>query len=143
VGKASRDKGKRGEREWAALLRERLGLEARRGIQSRGGGAEAADVVTALFHHECKVGQRPNLAAALEQAERDARPGVFPVAACRRDREAWTVTMRGDDWLELVRLWLAETGDLERAEAAVAGVCRDAGEAVERVQRAARERPRR
>jgi hypothetical protein len=119
MGKASRDKGKRGEREFASLVRDRLGLPARRGIQSRGGGAEAADVVTPLFHVECKLGARPNPLAALAQAEADARPGVFPIAACRRDRDRWTVTMRGDDWLELVALWLRETGDLRRAEAAV------------------------
>lgn len=120
MGKASREKGKRGERQVAAAFAEVFGSDkVRRGYQYRD-GSEAPDVWAPLFHIESKIGKRPNLSAALEQAERDARPGVIPIAVCRSDRDAATVTLRLEEFLDIVRLWLAETGDIGRAEVAIA-----------------------
>lgn len=113
MGKASRDKGKRGEREVAQRLRA-LFPDARRGIQSRGGGAEAADVVVPFVHVEVKIGARPSPLAALDQAVADAKPGLWPVAYCRRDRGEWTVTMRAGDFEELLGAWLVESGGVMR-----------------------------
>lgn len=111
MGRASRDKGKRGEREVAKRLRP-LFPGARRGIQSRGGGAEAADVVVPHLHVEVKLGASPNIRAALAQAIADSKPGLWPVAYTRRDREDWIVTMRAEDFEELLGLWLIESGQV-------------------------------
>lgn len=119
MGKLSRDKGAAWEREVARRLGEATpGAEVKRGIgQSRGGGREVADVVHPLFHVECKVGARPPLLPALEQAERDAAPGKHPVAVCRvnrgpgRPKPLDVVVMGLDDWLEVVGLlWRNQRG---------------------------------
>jgi hypothetical protein len=69
----SREKGKRGEREFAALLC-RHGFDARRG-QQFAGGAESPDVVCEelwWIHFEVKHVERLNIEDAMEQARRDA-----------------------------------------------------------------------
>ena len=104
-GKASRRKGHDFEREIAAQLRE-IGLEARRGQQ--GGGAVEPDVITQGWWIECKVGKRPNITAAIDQAVRDlkrapTRPDTtVPVAIVKQDYKTATVTMRLNDWLDLL-----------------------------------------
>ena len=108
-GRKSKQKGKRGEREVATMLRA-IFPEAKRGIQSRGGGAEIADVEIPAFHIEVKLQAKPNIRAALRQAVAEAAPGKHPVAFTRADRDDWVVSMRGEDWLELVGQWWAETG---------------------------------
>lgn len=84
----SRDKGKRGELEFAAWLRER-GVEARRGIQFRG-GADSPDVVSDLsaVHWEVKRVERGSFYSWLAQAQRDAG-SKLPVVAHRRNRGDW------------------------------------------------------
>ena len=100
----SRDKGARGEREWAAVLREQFPhITFRRNIQSRGGGAEAADV-TGLpgWHAEVKRVEKLNIWAALAQAERDAQPGDRPYVAFRRNNGGWYVALPGPVFLEML-----------------------------------------
>lgn len=106
MGAMSRRKGKRGELEVVGILRP-IFPEAKRGFQSRDGGAEAADVEnTGPLHVECKRQKRPNIVAALEQATEDAEgSGKFPAAFTRRDRGEWLVTMRADDFVELLSTW--------------------------------------
>jgi hypothetical protein len=100
---SQRRKGHSWERELAIRLRA-VFPDARRGYQYRD-GADAADVLVPCFHIEAKVGARPNLTAALRQAEGDAKLGMWPVAICKQDREDPTVTMRLTDWEELVKQW--------------------------------------
>jgi len=99
----SRNKGKVGEREFAALLREQ-GFDARRG-QQFAGGTDSPDVVsTALdwLHIEVKRVQHLNLADACAQAKRDA--GGKPwIVAHRRNHAPWLITMRAEFFFELVR----------------------------------------
>ncbi len=104
-GKASRRKGHDFERDIANRLREVMpGADIKRGLQSRGGGAEEADVVCPYFHVECKVGKLPNPRAALAQAVRDAKPGKVPVAIVKDDRQPPFVVMQLDEWLDFVKL---------------------------------------
>ena len=111
MGKMQRLKGASFEREIVEAFRA-SGIVAKRGLgQARGGGAEVPDVVTGLLHVECKVGRAPDPWAALDQAERDARPGVWPVAVCKRDRRRTIVSFDLADFLELWGVFLAETGD--------------------------------
>ncbi len=70
----SREKGKRGERQWRDELRP-TGYAARRGQQFCG-SAESPDVVCDALpwiHFEVKTVERLNIEEAMEQARRDAR----------------------------------------------------------------------
>ena len=106
VGRMSRVKGKVGERELAAELRTRLGLDAQRSYHQSRDGTEAPDVDVAglPIWAECKRMARPAPVRALEQAERDcgARP-LWPVAFTRADRAEWLVTMRQATMVDIVR----------------------------------------
>lgn len=98
MGKLSREKGKRGEREFASLCRE-YGYAARRGQQYSGAGGE--DVVGLPgIHAEIKRVERLDLPAAIAQAARDAG-GALPLVAHRRNRGEWLITMRAADWFAL------------------------------------------
>ncbi len=80
MGRASREKGKRGEREAAAELGAILGVAARRGVQYQG-GPDSPDVVLpgVPIHVEAKRTERLSLWAAIEQAKADAPAGSVPV----------------------------------------------------------------
>ena len=109
MGKSSRDKGKRGEREWALVCREH-GYQARRTAQNCGSSGDAADV-TGLpgIHIEVKRVERLNLEDAMAQAVRDsAGTGRLPIVAHRRSHCGWLVTMRAEDWFELYGGWADE-----------------------------------
>ena len=103
MGRASRQKGKVGEREWAAFLRER-GIPARRGVQFHG-GADAPDVVAEIegMHAEVKRVEALRIWPALEQAQADAAAArLMPYVAHRPNRRPWVVVMAAEDWLRLV-----------------------------------------
>ena len=108
MGKKSRTKGARWEREVAIMLRDAMpGAEVKRGWQSRS-GSDAPDVDCPCWWIECKVGKRPNLFGALHQAEEAAegdRQKRAPVVVAKRDREPPVLAMRLDAWLELVGEW--------------------------------------
>jgi len=99
----SRRKGKVGEREFAALLREH-GFDARRG-QQFSGSPDSPDVVSdalAWLHVEVKRVQNLNLADACAQAEGDC--GSKPwVVAHRRNHAPWLITMRAETFLNFLR----------------------------------------
>ena len=109
----SRSKGKRGELEWAAYLRDHLGLEARRG-QQHSGSPDSPDVVGGipLTHAEVKRVEALNINKAMEQAERDCGANI-PYVAHRRNRKPWLVTLRAAD---LTRFALAIVGSGQIAE---------------------------
>lgn len=97
----SRDKGKRGERELAKVLRE-LGYSARRGQQFSGLYGDADVIGVEGLHIECKRVERGlNLEEALNQSVRDARDGELPVVMHRRNKERWKVTMYLEDFHQL------------------------------------------
>ncbi len=96
----SKQKGNRGEREFAEWLRDNLGIEARRG-QQYSGSPESPDVVSDLpIHIEVKRVERLNLSEAMRQAIRDCGD-YAPIVAHRRNREDWMITMRADDLYEV------------------------------------------
>lgn len=103
MGKAQREKGKRGERQVANLLKPVLGGHVTRGVGQSQSGSNQADVEGAPYWIEVKTGKRPNIMAAMQQA-REATDGRVPVVFSKRDREKWLVTMESDAWLELLRL---------------------------------------
>ena len=97
-------KGKRGEREVAALLRE-YGFEARRGQQFSGGG-DSPDVVHNIpgVHIEVKLTEAFKLWDALEQAKADQRPGDLPVVFHRKNRKDWVAVLDAKDFLSLMEV---------------------------------------
>ena len=87
----SRDKGARGERELAGVLRGH-GYDCRRGQQ-------------------CKRVERLDLYGAAEQSRREARAGELPAVMHRKNNCDWLVTMYLDDWMEIYREY--EAGDAD------------------------------
>jgi len=102
MGKMSRDKGKVGEREVAALLRE-FGFEGRRGVQYRGGSGSADVEGLPGFHIEVKRVEKFNLDAAYAQAVTDADGKATPVVFHRKSDKPWAVVMDAKHFLNLVR----------------------------------------
>lgn len=101
MSKSQRTKGHSWERKVASELRD-LFPDARRGYQTRGGTSEAPDVDGTPWFIECKVGKRPNIRAAMEQAttNTDGRPCLV---VTKRDREEPLATMKWSDFLYLLR----------------------------------------
>ena len=99
----SREKGKRGERQWRDELRAN-GYAARRG-QQFSGSPESPDVVSEALgwlHVEVKRVQNLNLTDACVQAEGDC--GGKPwIVAHRRNHAPWLITMRAELFFELIR----------------------------------------
>ena len=92
MGKAQREKGKRGERELAGILRD-YGYNCRRGQQYCGTSGDADVIGLPDVHIEVKRVEDLRLRKALQQASRDARAGEIPVVMHRRNREPWQVSM--------------------------------------------------
>ncbi len=112
MGASQRRKGHAFEREVAIAFRQALGLTAqqvKRGLsQPRGGTGEEPDVVlpdSLRWWVECKVGARPNLLAALEQAWRGiaaAESVTKPLVVAKKDRHDPVVVLELEDFLNLV-----------------------------------------
>jgi Holliday junction resolvase len=94
---------------WRDELRKH-GFNAHRGQQFAGGG-DSPDVVCeelkAILHPEVKFVERLNVREAMKQAERDAGERM-PYVAHKTAREPWLVTLHADDFLDLVRSYLAD-----------------------------------
>lgn len=108
MGAKSKRKGKRGELEVAAILRE-AGLRAHRGApmqSSRNGeaGPPLPDVVVegSPFWLEVKRGRRVNVRRAMAQALADAPSTSTAVVVHRDDGGEWMATARLEDILEVV-----------------------------------------
>ncbi|BET67418.1 hypothetical protein ASA1KI_23360 [Opitutales bacterium ASA1] len=101
----SREKGKRGERRWRDMLRDAGFLSAHRGVQYSG-GSDSPDVACPELpgiHFEVKAVESLNIWRAMAQSIADAGAKKIPVVAHTRSRSGWLVTMRAEDWLDLIR----------------------------------------
>ncbi len=105
----SREKGKRGERQWRDELRAN-GYMARRG-QQFSGSPDSPDVICeelGWLHFEVKAVERLNIGEAMDQARRDARrvaPAGLqktPVVAHRRSFRPWLVTMDAETFFRFL-----------------------------------------
>lgn len=106
MGKTSREKGKRGEREVAAFLRSE-GYDAHRGVQYHG-GPDSPDVVGLPgIHIEVKRAERLDLYGALSQSKGDAGDDM-PIVVHRKNECEWVVVQPLKDWIELYRSWEAD-----------------------------------
>ncbi len=109
MGKLSRDKGKRGEREVVKLL-ESHGFEARRGQQHRG-GSDSPDVIhnIANVHIEVKFVEALRLYKALEKEKTEAEAGKVPVVFHRRKGKPWVAILDADDFLNIMQFMAGRT----------------------------------
>ncbi len=109
MGRKSKDKGKRGEREAAKAIKEHLGIEARRGVQYSG-SPDSPDVEIALpnIHVEVKRCEALSLYQAVEQATQDADEKI-PLVLHRRNHKPWLAVVPLDRLMELaVTLFLTK-----------------------------------
>ena len=102
MSKFSRDKGKRGEREVALIVREH-GFEARRGQQYCGANGDADVVGVPGLHIEVKRTEKFRMYEALDQAINDAREDELPVVFTRKNNCDWVACLRLDDFMELFK----------------------------------------
>lgn len=101
----SKQKGARGEREWAKVCREHGYTEARRGQQYN--GIEGEDVVGLPgIHQEVKRVERLNIEEAMSQSKTDAQ-GNIPIVAHRKNNCEWLVTVRAEDFFTIYKEWEA------------------------------------
>ena len=98
----SRQKGARGERELARILRE-YGYDCRRGQQYCGANGDADVVGLEGIHIECKRVERLNLEDAMAQSIRDKRDGEIPVVMHRKNNCSWLVTMELENFIKIYR----------------------------------------
>jgi Holliday junction resolvase len=106
MGKMSREKGKRGERELASKLRG-YGYDCRRGQQFSGANGDADVVGLPGVHLEVKRTERLSLYDAIAQAISDAREGEIPVVAHRKNNAEWVMIIRLDDFMKIYPEWEA------------------------------------
>lgn len=98
----SKQKGARGERELAKVLRAH-GFKTRRGQQYCGANGDADVIGLPNIHIECKRVERLNLYDAIAQAKSDAKQDEIPVVMHRKDKCDWLVTMSLDDFMKIYK----------------------------------------
>lgn len=110
MGRMSREKGKRGEREVASLFRD-WGYDAHRTAQCRGNTGRAADIDgTPGVHVEVKYQEHMRLYEWMQQAADDANAagdGSLPVVVHKQSHRPVLATMEFSAWMELYREWEA------------------------------------
>lgn len=110
LGKMSREKGKRYEREIASFLRSH-GYDCRRGQQYCGASGDADVVGLPGIHIECKHVEKMSLYDWMDQSVRDAKKGELPAVFHRKNNCETLVTMRADDWMQLYKEYEAGVRD--------------------------------
>ena len=115
MGKISKDKGKRFERQVASLLRD-YGYPAHRTAQFRGNTGRAGDVEgVPHVHIECKHQERMCLYDWISQSSADAAAegkGNLPAVIHKANNKLILVTMSFEDWIKMYREY-ASGKDLE------------------------------
>jgi Holliday junction resolvase len=107
MGKASREKGKRGERELASILSGEYGYKARRGQQYSGANGDADVVGLPGLHIEVKRVERLNVQDAVDQAKRDRKEGELAAVFHRKNNCDWNVTMPLTHFMAIYCEWEA------------------------------------
>lgn len=102
----SRDKGARGERELANLLKDKYNYKnARRGQQFSGLNGDADVVGIDGLHIECKRVEKLNIENALNQSIRDSRDGEIPVVFHRKNGEDWKATLTLEEFITIYKVY--------------------------------------
>lgn len=102
MSRMQREKGKRGEREVAQLLRDH-GYPGRRTSQYAGMTGDSSDVVGLDgYHIEVKRQEKTHIHEWIAQSERDAGTDIALVVH-RRSGDPWYVTLRFEEFLEVIK----------------------------------------
>ena len=117
MGKPSRDKGKRGEREVVERFARDSYIDARRDweSQSKPGGQKYGDIqLTTPKHHGPGNDRLPvylevrrrasqlDIPAWIREVEEQAPSGFYRAVVFRRDREDWHVAIPLDEYIDLL-----------------------------------------
>lgn len=107
MGKMSRDKGKRFERQLSKIFRDYGYKDSRRTAQYCGNTGDASDVVGLPgIHVEAKHQEKMRLYEWMEQAKRDAAgTGNLPAVFHKKNNHEILVTLQLDTFMELYREW--------------------------------------
>lgn len=97
MGRMSRNKGYRGEKEVEKILRDH-GINAKRGLVFNG---EPDIVDDTNLHFEVKRAERIQIGEWMKQSTEQCR-GKIPTVVHRRSREDWLITMKFEDFLNLI-----------------------------------------
>lgn len=98
----SRNKGKRGERHVANILKEH-GYDAKRGVQYQG-SPDSPDVVGLPgVHIEVKFTEHLNIWNALAQSERDAGEDEVPIVVFKRNRSKVYAVLEFEELIEIIK----------------------------------------
>ena len=112
MGKTSRNKGGRGEREACTEMERITGIPWRRSVAQTQRGGQVPDIVPVDeshplngLHVEVKRNESLSPWAALEQAEQDSKKsGGVPVVLMRKNRKPWTFLVRANHLPALMAL---------------------------------------
>lgn len=113
----SKQKGARGEREVADILRKH-GFDARRSAQYCGNTGDAADITSNLpYHIEVKHQERIEIDKWWDQAVHDAKEnGKDPILVFRKNKQKWRVVMDFEKFLELQKISLVKSADCGKVD---------------------------
>ena len=103
MGKSQRDKGKRGEREVAKILKDHGYADARRGQQYKGSAGSPDVEGLPGFHIEVKRTEVLRLTDFFEQAIEESEYDEIPVVVWRRDHGKWFAILGFEDFIEAVK----------------------------------------
>jgi len=110
MGKSQREKGKRGERMFRDVLRA-AGFDPEHTYRTQQYSGKAADGTSSdvtcrqlpSLYWEVKNVERLNLWSAFAQASSDCPDGRMPIVAHTRNHHPFLVTLKAEDFLEIVR----------------------------------------
>lgn len=116
MGRFEREKGKRSEREAAAMICEKWGVHARRGRQYSG-SPDSPDVVCDIdgVHVEVKMREREAVRQWAQEAREDAGP-LLPIVLHRKSRGGWLLTLYAEDAVRFAELLLDARIEAERRD---------------------------
>ena len=104
MGKKSKSKGARGEREAAKELSKILNIDAYRGRQYSGSPQSPDVVAIPEIHFEVKRTERLQLYPSLDQSSNDSGDAI-PVVLHRKNRRKWVVVAYLDDMPEICNIF--------------------------------------
>lgn len=118
MGKTSREKGKRGEREFAAFCRDQ-GYDAHRTQQYQGNTGAAGDVEGLPgIHVEVKRTEVLKVWDYMTQAKHDADQeglGNIPLVAWRKNEHRWLAILDMEDFFTIYREWEATEAERRKS----------------------------
>lgn len=99
----AKQKGNKGEKEWAECLRQ-SGLDSAAGRNySSGNNTQKSDVHNSLnYNFEVKRVEKLNIFKAIDQTEKDcAMTHAKPAVVFRRNNDDWWIALPWHDWAQL------------------------------------------